>query len=194
MTHIANIADIIQVGIVHPNSSKSNPSYVPIGDPTAIETRSLRKLSNGETIGDYIPFYLGPRTPMLYVIQHGYNNVKRQHPKDIVYCVISLEDLINDNVYCLFTDGHALNKITKTYEGNLLKDIDKFVKYEDVYADFWNDSPDLKRRKEAELLLRDDLPVHYIKYYLVYNEDARSKLLSLDVDETKIKVTPKFYF
>ena len=194
MTHIANIEDIKKVGIVHPNSSKSNPSYISIGDSTAIETRNQRKLSNGEAIGDYIPFYLGPRTPMLYVIQHGYNNVKKQYPENIVYCVISLEDIINDGVYCLFTDGHALNKITKTYEGSLLKDIDKFVKYDDVYADFWNSSPDLKRRKEAELLLRDDLLAYYIRYYLVYNEKARFKLLSLGIDERIIKVTPKFYF
>ena len=38
----------------------------------------------GYRIGDYIPFYLGPRSPMLYVIQHGYNGVQRVEPENMI--------------------------------------------------------------------------------------------------------------
>lgn len=31
----------------------------------------------GRHLNEYVPFYLAPRSPMLYVIQHGYNGVAR---------------------------------------------------------------------------------------------------------------------
>lgn len=197
MTHIANVENILQVGIVSANSALANPNYVPIGDMTAIDTRKHKTLSDGSQIGDYIPFYLGPRTPMLYVIQNGYNNVPKRNVEEIVYCVIEISDIIRDNIKCVFTDGHVLNRITKTYSGELLGQIDNYVRYEDVYAMNWTDSPDAKRKKEAELLLKNDLPLQYIKYFLVYNENAKKRLIEIGLEEERIKIPQKinlFYF
>lgn len=194
MTHIDNIENILNVGLVLPTSEKANPQYVPIGDVTAIDTRRHSILPNGRSIGDYIPFYFGPRTPMLYVIQHGYNNVTQRKAEEIVYCVISIDDIVRNNVPCIFTDGHALTKITTIYPGHLLKDVNKYVKYCDVYAKQWIDEPDAKRLKEAELLIESDMSPTYIRYFLVYNESARQKLLSLNIDEMKIRIAPHFYF
>lgn len=70
------------------------------------------------------------------------------------------------------------------------------MKYSDVYAHRWDDEEDLdlKRRKEAELLLKNDLPVQYIKGFVVYNEEARQRLCSMGVDEKMVAVRPTFYF
>ena len=57
MTHIANIQDILRVGIVSASSPKANPHFVTIGDDTAIETRKDKRLSDGSRIGDYIRLY-----------------------------------------------------------------------------------------------------------------------------------------
>lgn len=194
MTHIDNIQDILNVGIVLPGSPHANPNFVPIGDPTAIETRNRKYLNDASCIGDYIPFYLGPRTPMLYVIQHGYNSVKRYAPSEIVYCVIDIEDIIKDNVDCVFTDGHALSLITRVFPREFLSDIDQYVSYQDVYTRNWLEAPDLKRRKEAELLIKQDLPVGYIKYYVVYDELAKNRLVSFGIDEAIVKIFKPFYF
>ena len=194
MTHIDNISDIIKVGIVLSSSPKANPLYIPIGDDTAIQTRNKKKLPDGSLIGDYIPFYLGPRSPMLYVIQHGYNNVKKLNAEDIVYCVVFIQDIIEYNIKCVFTDGHALNKITNIYSGDLLNDIDHYVSYDMVYAKNWTEEPDLKRKKEAELLIKEDIPPELIKFFLVFNEKAFNHLLSLGLDSSKIRITPSFYF
>jgi len=194
MTHIDNIEDILRVGIVKASSPNANPNYVPIGDKTAIDTRHNKRLQDGSLIGDYIPFYFGPRTPMLYVIQHGYNNVKKQDAADIVYCVIALEDVINNALDCVFTDGHALNKITRLFSGKLLHEVDKYISYDIVYAQSWNEEPDKKRKKEAELLLKNDLPQQYIRYFLVYNNAAKEKLLNLGVAPNMVRTVPHFYF
>lgn len=194
MTHIDNIEDILNVGLVRSSSPKANPSYVSIGDKTAIETRKHRVLADGSNIGEYIPFYFGPRTPMLYVIQNGYNNVQRRSAEEIVYCVIAIRDILETDIPCIFTDGHALNKISKIYPKKFLSEIDKYVNFKDVYIRDWNDAPDAKRLKEAELLIKADLDAHFIRYFLVYNEEAKQKLLSLRILDSMIRIVPQFYF
>lgn len=71
MTHIENIPHILQNGITHSTSANANPNFVAIGDGSLITTRNNFLLNNGRRLGEYIPFYLGVRTPMLYVVQNG---------------------------------------------------------------------------------------------------------------------------
>ena len=80
MVHIENIKHILSYGITHKESPHANLHFVPIGDSSIITTRNSFVLENGNTIGDYIPFYFASRTPMLYVIQNGFNGVKTNNP------------------------------------------------------------------------------------------------------------------
>lgn len=77
MTHIENIPHILQHGIVRLSSATADPGFVPIGDSRVIDVRKKVLLKNGQTLGEYIPFYFGPRMPMLYVIQNGFNSVPK---------------------------------------------------------------------------------------------------------------------
>lgn len=198
LVHIDNIPHILEHGLVRSDSPNANPNYVPIGDKLVIEKRRNRllEISSWKKIGDFIPFYFGPRSPMLYVIQHGYNGVKRIEAEKIVYCVIRLDDIIRDGIECYFTDGHVLNGLTQVFQGSLLNRVDEFVQYNEVFAYRWDDDEnlDLKRRKEAELLLKNDLPLQYIKGFVVYNLEAKQLLLSMGVDEKKVVVKPNYYF
>lgn len=195
ITHIDNISYIEKYGIVRVDSPLRDPSYVSIGDKQVIEIRANRDIK-GYHLNEYIPFYLGPRSPMLYVIQHGYNGVKLVKAEDIVYCVIRLDELVKNRVDCVFTDGHALSVLTSFYEKNMLSRIDEIVKYEDVYSSQWNleSDLDLKRRKEAELLIKNDLAPQYVKGYVVYNDAAKQRLLNIGIALERIAVVPGYYF
>ncbi len=195
ITHIDNISYINKYGLVRVDSPQRDPNYVNIGDKKVIDVRASRDVK-GYHLNEYIPFYLGPRSPMLYVIQHGYNGVKLVKAEDIVYCVIRLDELVKNEVDCIFTDGHALSVLTSFYEKNMLPRIDEIVKYEDVYSSQWNlDSDlDLKRRKEAELLVKNDLAPQYVKGFVVYNNAAKQRLLDIGVALERIAVVPGFYF
>lgn len=195
ITHIDNIPIILRNGLVRASSPLRDENYVSIGDKQVINLRGERQVK-GYLLNDYIPFYLGPRSPMLYVIQHGYNGVQQVEPEKIVYCVIKLEDLVNDEIDCIFTDGHALSALTSFFTKEKLSQIDSIVRYDDVYSSQWNseDDIDLKRRKEAELLIKSDLPVKYICGYVVYNEMAKQKLIELGIDGNKIVVSHGYYF
>ncbi|MBR2300833.1 MAG: DUF4433 domain-containing protein [Bacteroidaceae bacterium] len=151
---------------------------------------------NGISLTQYIPFYFGPRSIMLYVIQNGYNGVQKQEAQDIVYCVIRISQLIANNVECLFSDGHALSALTKFYTQKQLPVLNDLVSYEDVYARYWLDEIDidLKRRKEAELLIKTELPKEYIVGYIVYNNKAKEQLVSYGINENRISIKPNYYF
>lgn len=195
ITHIDNISYIEKYGLIRVDSPQRDPNYVSIGDKKVIDVRASREVK-GYHLSEYIPFYLGPRSPMLYVIQHGYNGVKLVKAEDIVYCVIRLDELVKNKVDCIFTDGHALSVLTSFYEKNMLPRIDEIVKYEDVYSSQWNleSDLDLKRRKEAELLVKNDLPSQYVKGFVVYNNVAKQRLLDIGVAIERIAVVPGFYF
>lgn len=195
ITHIDNILHILKNGLVKADSPLHDENYVPIGDPQIIGLRGDIEVK-GYRIGDYIPFYLGPRSPMLYVIQHGYNGVQRVEPEKIVYCVIRLDDLINNNIDCIFTDGHAVSFLTSFYSRDKLSSINEIVKFDDVYSSQWNSEEDLdlKRRKEAELLIKNDLPVQFLRGFVVYNNKAKDFLIEKGVADNMIAVMPSYYF
>lgn len=195
ITHIDNIPHILKNGLVKAGSPLHDENYVPIGDPQIIGLRGDIEVK-GYRIGDYIPFYLGPRSPMLYVIQHGYNGVQRVEPEKIVYCVIRLDDLINNNIDCIFTDGHAVSFLTSFYSRDKLSSINEIVKFDDVYSSQWNSEEDLdlKRRKEAELLIKNDLPVQFLRGFVVYNNKAKDFLIEKGVADNMIAVMPSYYY
>ena len=196
LVHIDNIPHILQNGIVHKNSPKANKNYIAIGDTSIIKTRENKPFWNGKVIGDFIPFYFGNKSPMLYVIQNGFNGVRQYPPEDIVYCVLKIEDIVSHQLKCCFTDGHALNALTKIYDGVQLNKLDELVSHKDVYAPYWIDENDrdLKRRKEAELLMEDEIPPQLISGFAVFNEIAKNKLLTWGVGVNKIAIKPNYYF
>lgn len=193
MTHILNIPHILDVGFVHADSPNASPDYIPIGDSSMIRARAERDVA-GKTLDQYIPFYFGPRSPMLFVIQNGFNGVTKRFPRDIVYCVLRIDSVINSKLRFVFTDGHAADHITKTYKRDDLTNIDSIISYNDVYAQFWNEDPDAKRKKEAELLFLDEVPSSLISGYVVYDEKAKQQLTSYGIPEDRIIVRTNFYF
>ena len=194
IVHIDNIPYLEDVGFVLPSSPLASKEYKPIGDTKVIEKRKLE--SHGVDLTQYIPFYLGPRLVMLYVIQNGYNGVTKQKPEDIVYCVIKIKDLITNGVTCIFTDGHALSAITQFYTHEKLPILNELVSFDDVYTHNWKneDDTDLKRRKEAELLIFSELPSTYICGYVVYNNKAKERIMNFGIKEERIIVNPDYYF
>ncbi len=195
MVHVDNIPHILRGGFVCRRFSAHNSDYVSIADSMVLRRRDM-VLGKRIQVEDYIPFYFGPRQPMLYVIQNGYNGVVQRSPEDIVYCVVRLDALVEGKVDCIFTDGHALSSSTSFYNGDQLVNIDGIIKYNEVYSQFWNQDNDidLKRRKEAELLVKYYLKADFISGYVVYNDSAKNRLIERGVSAEKIAIRKDYYF
>jgi len=196
MTHIENIPHILEHGITHSTSGNSNPNFIPIGDSSLITTRSSFLLNNGRHLGEYIPFYLGARTPMLYVVQNGFNMVAPITAENIVYCVSSVQKIIDLQSDFVFTDGHAVDNFSSQYSAIDIQNIDKLIDKDAINAKYWRDENDLdrKRRKEAEFLVMGNIPPDAILGYLVYNENAKSRIITFRANEKKVNIRSDYYF
>lgn len=205
MTHIKNIPHILQYGITHKNSSNTNPNYITIGDASLIETRKTkivhisngnRSKSHGEIIlGNFIPFYFGIRMPMLYVMQHGGNYVERAtHPQDIVYMVCRIKDIISSGNTFYFSDGHATDNFSLFYDYSKVFELPDIIDWDAIKARIWNNNLDVKRKKQAEFLIADDIPPQYLIGFVCYNEIAKEKLMDMGIESDRIKIIPGAYY
>lgn len=196
MVHIENIPHILQNGITHSSSAKANPNFMPIGDRSLIATRDNFLLDNGKRLGEYIPFYFAVRTPMLYVVQNGFNMVAPTPAENIVYCVSSVQKIIDQQLDFVFTDGHAVDRFSTQYTNINIKSIDVILDKDAINAKYWKDETDLdrKRRKEAEFLVLGDIAIDAILGFLVYNQNAKDKVITFGADTAKVHIKSNFYF
>lgn len=196
MTHIENIPHVLIHGLVHRDSPNADPNYRSIGDGSLIATRNEMVLDNGRYLGEYIPFYFGTRTPMLFVIQKGHNQVAKTPADRIVYCVSSVQEIIKRQHEFVFTDGHAKDKFSNQYSPASINQIDSILDKKAIDSQFWKDKNDLdlKRRKESEFLVLGDIAASAILGYGVYNQNSKNELIRFGIDQNKIAVRPNFYF
>ena len=196
MTHIENIPHILQYGITHSTSANANRNFVPIGDSSLIATRNDFLLNNGRLLGEYIPFYFGYRTPMLYVVQNGFNMVAPTPAEKIVYCVSSVQKIIDLQLDFIFTDGHAVDGFSSQYTFTDIDNIDTILDKDAIKARYWRSENDLdlKRRKEAEFLVFGDIIKNAILGFLTYNENAKNRVINFGANAAKVHIKPEFYF
>lgn len=196
MTHIENIPHILKYGITHFSSPNANPKFVPIGDLTLIETRNGFLLDNGRRLGEYIPFYFGARTPMLYVLQNGFNAVSPTPAEDIVYCISSVQKIIELHLDFVFTNGHAVDSFSTQYLPEDITNISGIIDYKAINAKYWRDENDLdlKRRKEAEFLVLGDIKKDGVLGFIVYNKIALSRMLAFGAETSKVLIKSDYYF
>lgn len=201
MTHIGNIPHILRYGIVHHSSPNRNPVFVSIGDKRLIGFRSTKSVfvgNNSIVLGDFIPFYFGVRMPMLYVIQRGGNFVeKARKAEEIVYVVVSLKQIVERNYLYYFSDGHATDSFTTFYDANSIKELPSIIDWNAVKSLKWSGDgipTDIKRRKQAEFLVKEDLSPDFIVGFVCYNDKAKNQLVSYGIDGQRIKVFPNAYY
>lgn len=208
MTHIDNIPYILQNGITHKNSPNSNPNFISIGDVSLIDTRRTKRVSidNGDILnfnassiilGEFIPFYFGIKMPMLYVIQNGGNFVEKATPaENIVYLACSLNNIIQSGAVYYFSDGHATDNLTSFYDCTKINELPNIIDWDSIKAPFWGGQENLniKRKKQAEFLVSDDLPSNFIVGFCCSNEKTKVKLINMGIEEEKIKVIPNAYY
>lgn len=183
-------------------SPDRNPVYVSIGDRSLIDFRRTKEIRINDTtyivLGDFIPFYFGIRMPMLYVMQCGGNFVEKAYnPEEIVYVAVSLNKILAAHYEFYFTDGHATDFMTTYYGADKVDCLPTVLDWKAIKARTWSGDgieTDLKRRKQAEFLVKHDIPADFIYGYVCYNDISKKRLLSLGVPEDRIKIYPAAYY
>lgn len=104
-------------------------------------------------IHDYVAFYFGPRSPMLYQLHTGWVKGYTEGQAPLVYLVTTVQAVAASGTGFVFSDGHGIALFTSWFDN--LRDLDK-VDWNAVYANMWRDTVDdmdRQRRKQAEFLV-----------------------------------------
>lgn len=175
IVHINNVEYLLAHGMFTKHHAQADPDYINIGDSGLIEQRNDYPVPieppNG-TLGEYVPFYFGALSPMLLNIKTGHRGITQRPQADIVYIVCRVNRIIEHcNEWC-FTDGHAKNAITEFYnDEDMLDEIDWSL----VGERYWSnedDDFDRIRRKQAEFLVKEHVPVQCISSIVVLNQQS----------------------
>ena len=202
MVHIDNIPYILKNGITHRNSKNADSNYIQIGDANLIDFRSKISVNveSGEKIvlGDFIPFYFGVRMPMLYVVQLGGNFVSEAfRASNIVYVVVKLNSLLSAGLTFYFSDGHGTDHLTTFYNSSKIDLLPSIIDWNAVTALKWGGEDvetDIRRRKQAEFLVGNDIPFDLIFGFVCCDETSKDKLVSMGAQNETIKIFPKAYY
>lgn len=200
ITHIDNLNFIVASGrLTCSNHANCDPNFIGIGDSTLIESRNLKQipLTPKGNFNNYVAFYFGPRSPMLYTIQNGFNNVKIRQPQEIIYLVTTFTNVIQNESQYVFTDGHGYHKMSQFFDNEKgLEEVDWNI----VAARQWTeteDDPDRKRRKQAEFLVYQELPITALHAIVVYDQATKEKVLAVLTRydfNCNVVVHPKSYY
>jgi hypothetical protein len=190
ITHIANVRYALTHGLFSYGHPQADPHYINIGDSKLIQQRHDHIVPvnppNG-SLGDYVPFYFGPLSPMLLNIKTGERNITQRHQQDIVYLCCNLSNIFDLCDEWCFTDGHAKTAISTFY--NNIEHIDQvdLVLAKQRYWQPIDEDPDRMRKKQAEFLIKHSVPPLCITDVVVYNQEKHTEVQQIK-DESNINI------
>jgi hypothetical protein len=192
ITHIGNLQRIVAEGGLHCDRSAQELKSVNIGHMHIKARRLNRSVPLGPkgTVGEYVPFYFAPRSPMLYVISRGGVEGYADGQEPVIHLRSTAEAVKKAGLRWVFTEGHADMDYTDFFDD--LKDLDK-IDWDLMQARYWHDTnndPDRKRRRQAEFLVHEFLPWGLVSYIGVYDRsiaETVGKLLKGDGPEVGVQ-------
>lgn len=126
------------------------------------------------SLHDYIPFHFAPRSPMLYAINKGYVDNYHDGQDRIIYIVVKFSEIANAGLSFVFTDGHPIVAFSEFFNDvNLLS---QRIDWDLMEARYWSDTdddPDRKRRRQAEFLVFQQVPLNLIAGFAVYGRHIK---------------------
>lgn len=177
ITHIQNLAWIMDNGLHCQSSLVSDPDFTPIGRTSLIEQRTdlpIRHKSGGN-LSDYIPFYFVPKTPMLYNIVTG-RGVRLRTPEEIVVIISSIHKALGFGAEVIFTDRAAYME-TANFHHELAKLASlPWVAFNRFDFKRQVDDLDAFDRYRAEALVKRHLPIQGILAIGVFRQYAEPQV------------------
>lgn len=189
-THIDNLAGIISRGLLADNYI-NHGNYINSGNQEIKDNRKKKQIFSGKCVGDYVPFYFAPRSPMMYR-QLNNNKIKNE---TTIYLVANARYLSSKYEWCCSDINAAIFHASffNTWE-ELLKNIDWNL----MRSKYWKNTeeyPDRKERRMAEFLVYKQVDFIDFLGIAVYNDDIRDKILACFGSKIKyIDSRPQWYF
>lgn len=181
--HIDNLETFLQRGALHaPNHTpEDGRGYRTIHNTQIQGKRHTRTVpcGPGGVIHDFVPFYFGYRSPMLFQLHSGRVEGYTEGQRPLIYAVCSAQQIAGAGIGFAFSDGHGIATFTSWYAD--LADL-HHVDWTMVYQRYWADTvddPDRQRRKQAEFLVHRECPWSCVSELVVYNQEMKSAVQAI---------------
>lgn len=202
LLHIDSLATILHRGAMHA------PNRVPADglpfrgihrtDVQLNRRPSVVRGGRGGPVGDYVSFYLGPRSPMLLQLKTGQVAGYTEGQQPLVYLVSTVEAVVTARLPFAFTDRHSLATYAKWFDREA--DLDE-LDWTTIYADYWANTledRERKNRKQAEFLVHGSMPVPLCHEIAVVTPAAKARVEALPrragTNIPPVVVRPQWYY
>ena len=135
-------------------------------------------MSPERVVADFVPFYFGPRSPMLFSITQGNVSHYEGGQAPLVYLVTSIDQVVSHSLEWIFSDGGAEHQKSRFF--NDITDLDQHIDWSVIRAKQWADTPDDSdrvRRRRAEFLVYDFFPWDLVTHVGVIDGTMRGQEL-----------------
>ncbi|RYF37825.1 MAG: DUF4433 domain-containing protein [Cytophagaceae bacterium] len=201
--HYENLSEVIRDGGLLSDKAVRSKSigHTNIGMSRIKEARMLKSVPchPGTVVGDYVPFYLCPRSVMLYVI-HCANHpglTYRGGQGPIVHLEFDAAAVVNwarDRGHpWAVSYGNAAAAIARFATGIGCMD---GMNWEAIGAQWFN-KPDVQEAKQSEVLAFGSVPWHLVERIGVVNQAMRQRIVEVLGSATHrpaIAIRPDWYF
>jgi hypothetical protein len=202
LLHIDSLTTILHRGALHaPNRVPADNSPFRAIHRTDVQTNRRPRVipcGRGGAVGDYVSFYLGPRSPMLLQLKTGQVAEFAEGQGPPVYLVSTVEAVVAAGIPFVFTDRHSLATYAKWSDREA--DLDE-LDWATIYAEYWaNTAEDRERknRKQAEFLVHGQVPIALCHEVAVVSSDAKARVEALPRPPRShlppVVVRPQWYY
>lgn len=194
ITDIANLPGIIASGLQSDAVMVQSGQHSVIGYDH-IKLRRLQEISvdccESMYVGEFVPFYFCPRTPMLYTVNMGNTGKPAGCQRDIVHLVSSVGTGIELQRHWAFSDGNAGARHTDFYN-----DIDKLadLDWSTINAKYWGEK---RHQKQSEFLVAGQFPwrgIHFIGCHSQAAVERVQEVMRESTHQPEVSVKNAWYF
>lgn len=201
--HVDNLTTCLRRGALHaPNHTPQDGlPYKTIHNVDIQQQRRITRIpcGPGGVIHDYVSFYFGPRSPMLFQLHTGWVTGYTEGQEPLIYAVSTAQAVEQSGTEFVFSDGHGIAGFTQWFDN--LADLDK-VDWEAVYAKIWRDTVDdmdRQRRKQAEFLVHRQCDWSLIHEIGVLNDRMKTRVEGILAGFPRemirpVNVRPEWYY
>lgn len=183
ITNIDNLSLIVASGALRTIADlmATDVAYTSIAHQSVQDRRTYTQVpcGPGGCLHEYVPYYFGVRSPMLYTINLGNVEGYEQGQEAVIYLVSTVQTVRSANLGYVFTDGHGIMGFTDFYDDLVhLGEVDWPLMKRKYWYDT-DDDPDRKRRRQAGFLVHGGFPWTLVEAIVVMNNAREAQVQTL---------------